>query len=106
MIGPCAAGGNPWNFSIAYAGLEFDRALQGMTFYTHTLPPNWIRKTGNSAAQQYNCSDNAAEHMHVAASSYHSGGVNVGMADGSVRLVGDDIAFATWQAMGTRAGGD
>jgi len=105
-IGSCAAGGMPWTYTIAYTGLEFDRALQGMTFYTHTLPPNWNRKTGNTATQQYNCSDNAAEHMHVAASSYHSGGVNVGMADGSVRFVSDDVDFGIWQAIGSRAGGE
>ena len=91
---------------IAYAGLEFERALQGTTFYTHTLPPNWNRNTGKPSTQQYNCTDGPAEHIHMAASSYHSGGVNVGMADGSVRFVSDDIDFATWQAMGTRAGGE
>jgi prepilin-type processing-associated H-X9-DG protein len=42
----------------------------------------------------------------VAASSYHAGGVNVGMADGSVRFVSDTIDFATWQGMGTRAGNE
>jgi hypothetical protein len=28
------------------------------------------------------------------------------MADGSVRFVRDDINFAAWQAMGSRANGD
>jgi prepilin-type processing-associated H-X9-DG protein len=44
--------------------------------------------------------------MHISASSYHTGGVNIGMADGSVRFVSDSVDFATWQAMGTRAAGD
>jgi prepilin-type N-terminal cleavage/methylation domain-containing protein/prepilin-type processing-associated H-X9-DG protein len=104
-VGPCAPGGPGWSFSIAYDGLQFDRALQGMTFYSHTLPPNWNRLT-NSATQQYNCSDNAAERIHLAASSYHNGGVNVGMGDGSVRFVTDSVDFATWQALGTVAGGE
>ena len=47
-----------------------------------------------------------AYNMHIAASSYHAGGVNIGMADGSVRFVSDNISFATWQAMGTRRAGD
>jgi prepilin-type N-terminal cleavage/methylation domain-containing protein/prepilin-type processing-associated H-X9-DG protein len=105
-IPPCMAGGQPWNSSISYAGLQFERVLWATTFYTHTLPPNWNRNTGNDATQQYNCGDTAIVHFHVSASSYHTGGVNVGMADGSVRFVRDSINFGSWQAMGTRAGGD
>jgi prepilin-type N-terminal cleavage/methylation domain-containing protein/prepilin-type processing-associated H-X9-DG protein len=102
---PSCATGNPWTSSISYCGLQYERDLWGTTFYTHTLPPNWNRKvaTGN---QQYNCGDTAIAHFHVAASSYHTGGVNVGMADGSVRFVNDGINFAAWQAMGTMAGGE
>jgi prepilin-type processing-associated H-X9-DG protein len=40
------------------------------------------------------------------ASSFHSGGVNVAMADGSVKFVKDSIALPTWWALGTRAGGE
>jgi prepilin-type N-terminal cleavage/methylation domain-containing protein/prepilin-type processing-associated H-X9-DG protein len=105
-IGSCAAGGQPWNSSISYVGLEFERYLEATTFYTHTLPPNWNRNTGNPNTQQYNCGDTSISRFHVAASSYHAGGVNVGMADGSVRFAPDNIAFTTWQALGTRAGGE
>jgi prepilin-type processing-associated H-X9-DG protein len=102
---PSCATGTPWNSSISYAGLEFDRDLWATTFYTHTLPPNWNRLV-SGGNQQYNCGDTAIAHFHVAASSYHSGGVNVGMADGSVRFVRDGINFTAWQAMGTKAGGE
>ena len=44
--------------------------------------------------------------MHIAASSYHSGGANACFGDGSVRFVRDGIAAATWRAMGTRNGGE
>jgi prepilin-type processing-associated H-X9-DG protein len=40
-----------------------------------------------------------------AASSYHSGGVNVGMADSSVRFVNEAIRNAVWQALGSIDGG-
>ena len=40
------------------------------------------------------------------ANSNHPGGVNVLMADGSVRFVKDTINQATWWAMGTRASGE
>jgi prepilin-type N-terminal cleavage/methylation domain-containing protein/prepilin-type processing-associated H-X9-DG protein len=109
-IPSCMAGGNPWNSSISYAGTQFERVLPATTFYTHTLPPNWNRLSGNSNTQQYNCGTLSYQAcplcMHISASSYHSGGVNIGMADGSVRFVSDSIDFGTWQAMGTRSGGD
>jgi prepilin-type N-terminal cleavage/methylation domain-containing protein/prepilin-type processing-associated H-X9-DG protein len=102
---PACATGADWNSSIKYVGLQFERDLWGTTFYTHTLPPNWNRKV-SSGIQQYNCGDLSISHFHVAASSYHGGGVNVGMADGSVRFVRDSVSFPAWQAMGTMNGGE
>ena len=40
------------------------------------------------------------------ASSLHPGGVNVCMADGSVRFVKDTVNQVSWWAVGTRAGGE
>jgi len=102
---PSCATGTPWNSSISYNGLQFERALFGVTFYSHTLPPNWNKKV-NSGNQQYNCGDTTISYFHVAASSYHTGGVNAGLADGSVRFVRDSITFSTWQAMGSKSGGE
>jgi prepilin-type N-terminal cleavage/methylation domain-containing protein/prepilin-type processing-associated H-X9-DG protein len=102
---PSCATGNPWTSTISYAGLEFERELYGVTFYNHTLPPNWNRKVA-SGNQQYNCGDTSITYFHVSASSYHTGGVNVCRADGSVKFVTDSIDFATWQALGSRAGGE
>jgi prepilin-type processing-associated H-X9-DG protein len=41
-----------------------------------------------------------------AARSLHDGGVNVSLADGSVRFVRERIAASTWIALGTRTGGE
>jgi len=40
---------------------------------------------------------------YAAARSNHPGGVNVSLADASVRFVSDDVAQDVWRAMGTRA---
>ena len=43
---------------------------------------------------------------NFAARSYHPGGVNAALADGSVRWFGSGIASQVWRALGTRAGGE
>ena len=42
----------------------------------------------------------------VTARSYHPGGINVLLGDGSVRFVNNSIAHSTWRALGTRNGGE
>ena len=41
-----------------------------------------------------------------AARGFHPGGVHISLADGSVRFIRDGIALNTWNALGTRAGGE
>jgi prepilin-type N-terminal cleavage/methylation domain-containing protein/prepilin-type processing-associated H-X9-DG protein len=103
-IGSCATG-SPWASSIKYVGTEFDRALLGLTFYTHTLPPNW-NKLSNTGVQHYNCIASDFNSAHMAASSYHTGGANVCMGDGSVKFVSENVDFGVWQAVGSCKGGD
>lgn len=43
---------------------------------------------------------------YAAARSYHVGGVQGAMADGSVRFFSNNMNLATWQAIGSRAGGE
>jgi prepilin-type processing-associated H-X9-DG protein len=45
-------------------------------------------------------------HGHLAARSYHPGGVNAAFADGSVHFVTSTIRPETWKALGTRGGGE
>jgi prepilin-type N-terminal cleavage/methylation domain-containing protein/prepilin-type processing-associated H-X9-DG protein len=49
---------------------------------------------------------NFTDHTAVGASSYHSGGVNVCLMDGSVRFVKDSVNATTWWALATKAGGE
>jgi prepilin-type N-terminal cleavage/methylation domain-containing protein/prepilin-type processing-associated H-X9-DG protein len=92
---------------IQYVGLQYYRGgINHNSFYSHTLPPNWNRKQSNPASQKYTCGDASFRRAHIAASSYHTGGVNVCLADGSVRFVRDSINFDTWRAVGSRSGGE
>jgi prepilin-type processing-associated H-X9-DG protein len=42
----------------------------------------------------------------AAARSYHAGGVNASMADGSARFFSNNIALTVWNALGSRGGGE
>jgi prepilin-type processing-associated H-X9-DG protein len=42
----------------------------------------------------------------VSARSFHSGGVHVGMCDGSVKFIKNSISLPTWRALSTTMGGE
>ena len=48
----------------------------------------------------------APTYAAVTSRSYHTGGVTIGMADGSVHFISENIDLATWRGLGTRAGGE
>jgi prepilin-type processing-associated H-X9-DG protein len=47
------------------------------------------------------CAGSTSDWNTATARSRHPGGVNVVMADGSVRFIVDRINLTTWQALGT-----
>jgi prepilin-type N-terminal cleavage/methylation domain-containing protein/prepilin-type processing-associated H-X9-DG protein len=99
--------GIPTGTQFRYVGQQYYRAgLPQTTVYTHTLPINWHVRTSNPASQRFSCGNSAFTQQHLPAASYHSGGVNLCMADGSVRFGRDSIAFNVWQAVGTMSGGE
>jgi prepilin-type N-terminal cleavage/methylation domain-containing protein/prepilin-type processing-associated H-X9-DG protein len=83
--------------SNRYAGLQYHRHICLTSRYSHTQVPNY--KGGD-------CMDASADRCHIQARSYHSGGVNIGLSDGSVRFVSDGVSLATWRAVGSRGGGE
>ena len=44
--------------------------------------------------------------MPASADSWHPGGVNVTMGDGSVRFIKNSISIQTWMALGTKGNGE
>jgi prepilin-type N-terminal cleavage/methylation domain-containing protein/prepilin-type processing-associated H-X9-DG protein len=93
--------------NINYVGLQYYRGgINHNSFYSHTLPINWNRNTNNAATQAYSCGDASFRRAHISASSYHTGGANVCMTDGSVRFYRDSIDFVVWQNIGSAAGGE
>ncbi|MCI0358030.1 MAG: DUF1559 domain-containing protein [Planctomycetaceae bacterium] len=90
--------------TIRYVGQQYYRALPQNFLYTHTMPINWNKKV--TANQKYSCGNTAFNSIHLGASSYHPGGANVCLTDGSVRFVGETVDFAVWQAVGTKGRGE
>jgi prepilin-type N-terminal cleavage/methylation domain-containing protein/prepilin-type processing-associated H-X9-DG protein len=101
-------------FKVDSGHTEWVDARVHQTGFTTTFPPNTqvpyttggvtydvdfnSRREGLSAA--------LPTYAVVTSRSYHTGGVNVLLLDGSVRFVRDTIAQAVWRALGTRAGGE
>jgi prepilin-type N-terminal cleavage/methylation domain-containing protein/prepilin-type processing-associated H-X9-DG protein len=78
------------------------------TGFTTTFPPNTVVTYSGYdvdfvSATESNTSDTYAV---VTSRSFHTGGVNVLLMDGSVRFVRDSIPMLTWRSLGTRAGGE
>lgn len=90
-----------------YVGLQYYRGSVSSTMaYSHTLPPNWNKKTSSTATQRFGCGNTSFAQAHIPAASYHTGGANVCYADGSTRLIADGVDFLAWRALGSRAGGE
>jgi prepilin-type N-terminal cleavage/methylation domain-containing protein/prepilin-type processing-associated H-X9-DG protein len=105
MTIPMCNAGSSWSSSIKYVGFQYYRNLPSNFLYTHTLPINWNKRVF-SGTQRYSCGSTSFSSMHIAASSYHTGGANTCMADGSVRFNNESITPEVWLALGTKSGGE
>lgn len=80
-----------------YRGMQYYRGLVVATFYTHTLTPN---------SRFRDCTNQGFTAAHLAARSFHTGGVQMVRCDGSVTFVSDNIDASVWLAAGTMNRGE
>jgi prepilin-type N-terminal cleavage/methylation domain-containing protein/prepilin-type processing-associated H-X9-DG protein len=93
-------------FQTAYAaddrGYRWGGGMMGYSLFNTVVPPNGGGQyTWNSC--RADCCDQAQAAHYLPASSNHSGGVDVLMADGSCKFIKNTINMTTWWALGTRA---
>ncbi len=88
-------------------GYRWGMGCMGYTFFNTFMPPNGGGLTKFGSCRFQCCSNGQAAHdQYVLATSNHSGGVNVTMADGSSRFIKSSISIPTWWALGTKGNGE
>ncbi|MBN9120589.1 MAG: DUF1559 domain-containing protein [Planctomycetes bacterium] len=91
----CQSGNGTWN---PRRGEQWINGHFGNTLYNHYYTPN--------QAGKWDCGNGSHNKALTSARSAHTGGVNVLLADGSVRFVRDSIPQPTWWGLATRNGGE
>jgi prepilin-type N-terminal cleavage/methylation domain-containing protein/prepilin-type processing-associated H-X9-DG protein len=87
-------------------GLNWAFGIGGYTYFnTIQTPNNDTLFRGNGC--RFDCPTCGLDSaFSYPATSWHPGGVNVLMADGSVKFIKDSVNRTTWWSLGTRAGGE
>jgi prepilin-type processing-associated H-X9-DG protein len=95
-----------WNstgtgFIDTQRGQNWSHGSMAMSMFNTVVEPNGFNDTWS------HCGRNASSRAVLSnADSYHAGGVNAAMGDGSVRFFKDSINRRVWWALGTRANGE
>jgi prepilin-type N-terminal cleavage/methylation domain-containing protein/prepilin-type processing-associated H-X9-DG protein len=90
----CGSMSGTWN---PRRGEQWINGHYEQTLYNHYYAPN---------ATTWDCGNASHNKGLTSARSFHTGGVNVLLADGSVRFVRDSVALPAWRGMATRTGGE
>jgi prepilin-type N-terminal cleavage/methylation domain-containing protein/prepilin-type processing-associated H-X9-DG protein len=92
----------------ATKGVRWYYGAPGHSMYNHRRPPDDRQPDCRGGLPHSIRSDPLWSYLslNITARSHHPGGVNTLMADGSVKFMKDTINVATWQALGSRNGGE
>jgi prepilin-type processing-associated H-X9-DG protein len=101
-------------FKVDSGHTEWVDARTHQTGFTTTFPPNTMVPYSNGGithdvdfnSHREGRSATMPTYAVVTSRSYHTGGVNVLMMDGSVRFVRNAITQSLWRALGTRGGNE
>src|SRR5262249_37879513 len=90
---------------------RYSNSWYGNSWFVTVNPPNStiadrVGYQGQSIVGAPSTLVSTSQPVGLSARSGHTGGVNVALADRSVRFVRDGITIATWRAMGTARGGE
>jgi prepilin-type N-terminal cleavage/methylation domain-containing protein/prepilin-type processing-associated H-X9-DG protein len=92
----------------ATKGVRWYYGAPGHSMYNHRRPPDDKQPDCRGGLPHSIRSDPLWSwlSLNITARSHHPGGVNSLMADGSVKFMKDTINVVTWQALGSRNGGE
>jgi prepilin-type processing-associated H-X9-DG protein len=86
-------------------GWRWGAGSPGLSMFNTIVTPNSTQHAWSGC--RFGCSGCGVDFGNfINATSNHSGGVNVGMADGSVRFVKGSVSEQTWWALGTKDGNE
>ena len=100
--GTIAQGGNSWEYNMSYLGETWDQGMFGYTLGNTLLAPNPNYPNCRTCGWM---GDWDCPGMY-GLSSFHPGGGNIAMADGSVRFLKSSTAMNVVWGLGSRNGGE
>lgn len=88
--------------SYSHCGRDWAAGHAYQTLFNTTAPPNWKHRSAAFGGNFGECSDRSGLWV---ARSRHKGGVQAGLADGSVRFISENLDLQTWHRLGARDDG-
>ncbi len=93
------------SFTAIDRGYRWGAGIMGFALFNTVVPPNGGGQVKWNSCRVDCCAQSQSAHYQVA-SSNHAGGINIMMADGSVRFLKNTVSIPTYWALGTRANGE
>ncbi|MCG6158039.1 DUF1559 domain-containing protein [Rubinisphaera margarita] len=94
---PAAAG------SYSNCGRDWAAGHAYQTMFNTAAPPNWKHRSAAFGGGFGECADRSGLYV---SRSRHQGGVQAGLADGSVRFISENVDLMTWHRLGVRDDGE